>query len=350
MNDTDLFLSVDELQVVLNLQGSRVSVEFPPYDTMLLEARQHPDGYRFTKIASAEQINTCYDKLDHNEFFTYQSLVECFLCSGVSSYENLDDVKKEIEMKKQALSSCKELFFVLDTNLLYDRFITRYDVVPRDHVFLVDTVQHEILHHLNHKYDDTDLNRVDMVLRDHSPMADAMVDGVLREWQNRNQKQTRLARNMALQEYNYLRKYGKEIHASKENAKTSRENDEIIAETVQDFQQQSQYNEFVLLTADVDMKDVCEMVGVDCLVLQKPTQITRKHCSTEQFLQLLYALTVLSGFVKLNSTLLFSEFHGGNQDFPLKIRLLNESDYDAVRQHIMLCRELKKIEKKNMEY
>lgn len=345
MTDIDLYVTVDELQVVLNLLGPTVHVDFPAYGQELLQARQEADGYRLIQTASAEKINTCFDRFKHDEFFDYQSFVECFLASGINAYLNIDEIRKEIQLKQQALAGCKELFFVLDTNLLYDRCISMYHLVPRDHVFLVDTVQHEILHHLNYKYDNKGLNRVHMVLREHSDMADAMVDGVIREWQNRNKKETRIARNMALQEYNMLRKYGKEIPAIKENAKTSRENDEIIAETVRDFQQQSPYNEFLLLTADMDMKDVCDMIGVDCLVLQKPRKITSKHCTTTSFLQLLYSLTVLTGFVKLNSTLLFSEFQGGNQRFPLKIRLLNESDVDLVNHHINLCRNLQDIEK-----
>jgi len=350
MTNTDLYVSVDELQIVLNLLGPTVHVDFPPYGQQVLEARQEADGYRLVQTVSAEEINTCFDSFKHTEFFNYQSLVECFLASGIDAYVNIDEINKEIQVKQQALPGCKELFFVLDTNLLYDRFVSMYHPISRDHVFLVDTVQHEILHHLNYKYDTKGLNNVHQLLREHSDMADAMINAVVHEWQNRNRKETRIARNMALQEYNLLRKYGKEIPAIKEHAKTSRENDEIIAETIHQFQQQSPYNEFLLLTADADMKDVCDIIGVDCLVLQKPTRITSKHCTTQQFLQLLYAITVLSGFVKLNSTLLFSEFHGGNQDFPLKMRLLNESDCDIVRQHIMLCRELKKIEKKNMEY
>lgn len=346
MNEIDLFIDIDELQVALNLLGPHITVEFPPYDTTLLEARQHAEGYRLTKIASALDIDARFRSFSHPEFFSFQDIVQCFLSSGFSPYSNLDDIKEIIQVKKQALSSFKELFYVLDTNLFYDRFVSTYDVIPAPHVFLVDTVQKEILHHLNNKFDQSHLlDSLKSLVLEHSSMAETMVDQVYKEMVNRNMKSTRIARHMALEEYTFVRKYGKEIPTDKENAETSRENDQIIVESIKQFQQKSQYNEFLLLTADANMKDVCDMVGVDSLILRKPTDIETKLCSTQQFLRLVYHLCVLTGFLKINSTLLFSEYQGGNQEYPLKLRLLNQTDYDTVKKHVGLCRKLQEIEK-----
>lgn len=345
MNDTDIFIMVDELQIVLNLLGPQITVEFPPYDLVLLEARQQQDGYRISQTVSADKVNACAGLFSHPEFFDYQAVVQCFLSSGIHPYQNLERVKEMIQMKKQALSSFKELFYVLDTNLFYDRIVSTYELVPASHVCLVDTVKQEILYHLNNKFDRSHLlDALKSLVLQYSSMAESVVEHTYNEFVNRNMKSTRIARNMALDEYTFVRKYGKEIPIVKNNAETSRENDQLIAEIVKEFQQESAYNEFLLLTADTAMKDVCDIVGVESFVLQKPTSISSKHCSVNQFLQLLYNLCVLTGFLKLNSTFLFSEFQGGDQRYPLKIRLLNQTYYDDVKKHINLCRMLQRIE------
>jgi len=327
MNDTDIFITVEELQIVLNLLGPQVTVEFPPYDLVLLEARQQPDGYHISQIVSADKINTCAELFSHPEFFDYQAFVQCFLSSGISPYQNLENVKEMIQMKKQALSSFKELFYVLDTNLFYDKVISTYELVPATHVCLVDTVLQEILYHLNNKFDKSFmLDALKSLVLQYSSMAETAVDHTYNEFVNRNMKMSRIAKNMAQKEYIYIRKYGKEIPIVKNTAKTSRENDQLIAEIIKEFQQESPYNEILLLTADTAMKDVCDIVGVESLVLQKPTSISSKHCSMK------------------NSTILFSEYQGGDQQYPLKIRLLNQTYYKEVEKHIKLCRRLQRVE------
>ena len=346
-SDCDLYINRNELQLVFNILGPHVTIDFPPYEKVLIEARQQNDGYRFSKLASSDDINEMFEMYDHPEFFDYQSFVQCFLLAGMISYQNIDSFKHQLKIKREGLSSVKNLFFALDTNLLYDRFITTSDIISPSQVLLVDTVQKEILHHVNNKFDRSQwLDRIKDLVSDKTNISDTSVNLLYNELLNRNMKSSRIASHIAIDEYKYLRSQGIEIRADKDNAENSRENDQIIAESVHQYQEKYPFKEIILLTADSNMRDVCDTVGIDSIYLQKPTIISNKHCNSRQFTHLLYYLTVLCGFVKINTSYVFSEFQGSMQEYPLKIRLLNKSDYDEVKKHINLCRSLITIGKK----
>jgi len=345
--ESDIFININELQLVFNILGPHVTVEFPPYEKVLIEAGQQGDGYRFSKLGSSADINEKFDLYNHPEFFDYSSFVQCFLLAGMISYQNIDSFEHQLKIKREGLSSVKNLFFALDTNLLYDRFITTNRLISPSQVILVDTVQKEILHKVNNKFDHPKLlDTIKDLVSDNTNLSDTSVNLLYNELLNRNKRSSRIASNNAIDEYKYLRSQGIEIKADKDNAENSRENDQIIAETVHQYQEKYPFKEIILLTADSNMKDVCDTVGIDSIYLQKPIIVSNKHCNSSQFTHLLYYLAVLCGFVKINSSYVFSEFQGSMQEFPLKVRLLNKPDYDEVKKHIDLCRDLQKIEQK----
>jgi len=287
--DCDLFIDVDELQLVLNVLGPHVTVEFPPYEKVLIEAGQQVDGYRFSRVASSDDIIEKFEmfkKFDNTEFFDYSSFVECFLLAGMISYQNIDSFKHQLKIKREGLSSVKNLFFALDTNLLYDRFITTNGFISPSQVILVDTVQNEILHHVNDKFDKSDMLKIKRLVSDKTNLVDTVVNRLYDELLNRNKKESRIASHNAIDEYKYLRSQGIEIKAEKENAENSRDNDSIIAESVHQYQEKYPYKEIILLTADSNMRDVCDTIGVDSIYLQKPTIVSNKHCNSSQFTSL----------------------------------------------------------------
>ena len=319
----ELVISADELQILLNLQKEEsISIMYPLYSHFqLLNAKPEKNGYKL-KVLQGEM-----DFPEHNEFPNYSDFIECLLAAGVVEYEN----KAEFENKLKAYQSLKKrVLFCPDTNVVYHRFLTNSEIKD---ILLVDTVKEEIEASLNFKYSPQQVSE----LKNNAKYQQFLLD----EFINRRMKKSRLA-CIAMAEYRELRNLAIEIEGVEKSSDDKEGNDLIIARTLRKFEKERAALQ-VLLTADRQMADLCELEEVEHFLFSIPHAVDAKECSFESMLNLVYNLAMVFGVIRLNSTIIFGEFKGKGNINELKLRFLDEKLYQSFDKHLRICRRLMKL-------
>ncbi len=321
MDNHEQVVSADELQILLNLE-EEISIMYPLYKHFqLLNATSKEDGYKL-KVLQGEM-----DFPEYEEFPTYSDFMECLLAAGVIEYEN----RKDFENKLKAYQSLKKrVYFCPDTNVVYHRFLTNSGI---RNILLVDTVREEIEASLNFKYSPQQLTE----LKRNAKYQQFLLD----EFINRRMKKSRLA-CIAMAEYREVRKYAIEIEGAEKSTSDKETNDLIIVKTLRRFEKERAALP-ILLTADRQMADLCELEGVEYFLFNLPHAINAKECSSKGMLSLIYNLAMVFGVVRLNSVVIFGEFKGKKSIDELKLRFLDGKLFERFNRHLRICRRLTKL-------
>ncbi len=325
---SEVVVSGEELQILLNLIDDEVSVMYPFYKHFrLLTAERDEDGYRLRILQGEVDFDEQQSRFDFAEEMPgYGDFVECLMAAGILNYENVAEFENA---EKSYASLRKRVLYSPDTNVLYHRFLTNSGIDPRS-VLLVDTVRDEIEAELNFKYSQQQVAEMKRGVR-YQPF-------LLDEFVNRRAKRSRLA-CIALMEYRELRKYAVEIEGIEASTADSEANDLIIVKTLRRFEKERAAMP-VLLTADRQMADLCEAEGIEYFYFRIPHVTTADFCSPSSMLRLIYNLATVFGVIRLNSVVVFGEFKGKSRIDELKLRFLDEDLRRDFERHLRICRRL----------
>lgn len=261
----------------------------------------------------------------HNDVF------DCLLNSGVIQYDNL----KEFEKKRRTYRNLnRTVYFCPDTNILYQGFISNSNLIKPDEILLVNTVRDEVESALNYKYNNHQINELKKLANFHGHLFD--------ELSNKRVKRSRRAAYLAMQDYRLIRDEAIKLEPVRESKPDSRENDITIVKTLRKYEKESSSLP-VLITADNLVTDICETEGVEYFHLRIPHKIESSHCTPKQLRKLIYNLTVLLGFIKVNNTILFGEYKGKTNPGDLKARFLNANIFQEFKRELKICRQLIKL-------
>lgn len=323
----------DELQILFNLFGGELTLSYPVYPRFgILRAEAGDGGYDLKLLSQEEDYRRESEKFENysGEMPSFYDLRDSLLTSGVISHENLEEFEK---FANRAInSSSKKVFFCPDTNLLYNNFFSSFGGIEPGNVAIVSTVKDELENKMNSKFKPTEVRLMKQLAEHHGDLLD--------ELGNRRKKESRKASYLAMREYeNYS---GKEIPARRESSHRSRENDEIIVKSLRDYEKKNPAR-LVLLTADDPMRDICRAEGLDHFYLKSPHDFDADSCPHDEFLGLVLDLSLVFGFVKLNSAIIFGEFGGKDRAGSLKLRILDEELRQEFRKHQKICRGLSEL-------
>jgi len=330
-------IDISELQIALNHLDESIGISYPLYNFDLFTAKQLADSV-WLRFDCAERD---FDKAaaafgrDESEMPTYYDFRDCLRSSGVMPYKNIEEFKKKL---KNLRGMKKTVKFSLDTNMLYQGFISGYGLVKPSEIVLVDIVLKEIRASLNTKYKPSDIEHIKRRTRYQKQLVD--------ELRNKRTKRSRKAAYLASREYQYLTDGIADIIKAHDRGSTKEgENDRTIVRTLIEFDKTSPTLP-VLLTADDAMVDLCEAEGLEYFKFDMPYDIRNSNCSYYQLNELIFNLAAVFGFVKLDSVIVFGEFSEKTSNRPneLKLRFLNEKLYDCFSQDLDICRGLLELD------
>ena len=329
-------IDIDKLQVLLNLIGKSLKLRYPVYGFEMLIARPDKNGYTLKLTCGDRDFDrelAEFGELSY-ELPTYSDLRQCLLSSGVLRYKNLVDFVDKLKLYNHLNKSYK---FSLDTNMLYFNFISNYKLVKPSELVLVTTVGDEIEDKLNHKYKTHQISKLKKIAKYQSRLFDEL-------W-NRRVKSSRKAAYVALREYKYIMGGVADVlEALKRPPDEDWDNDRQIVETLKGIDKEGHVLP-ILLTADDSMVDLCSAEDLEYFKFDIPYLVEVEHCSTTQFVELIFNLAVVCGFVKLNSVIIFGEFKGKSSNRPneLKLLFLDDKLYNDFSKDLNICKRLMEL-------
>jgi hypothetical protein len=335
-NAEGMVIDVSELQILLNLMGGHVKVNYPLYPFRLFDARYEDDGYRLKldcRDSDFDKELRQYRELSY-ELPTYSDLRQSMISAGVLRYQNLKEFAKKL---KAYHNMSKDVKFSLDTNMLYYKFVSNFKLIKPNELVMVKVVGEEIEDKLNHKYKHNQIKSLRRAARYQGQLFDEL-------W-NRKNKASRKAAYVASREYQYLMAgIADELDTVKPPRNSDWSNDRLIAETLIDLEHTSHVLP-VLLTADDALVDICKTEGLEYFKFDIPYRIDIEHCNPSGFSELVFILAVTFGFVKLNSVVVFGEFKGKTSNRPdeLKLMFLDENLHHRFIKDLKICRKLVKL-------
>ena len=211
--------------------------------------------------------------------------------------------KKEEEFTKKLKAyhnMSKEVKFSLDTNMLYYKFVSNFELVKPNELVMVKVVGDEIQAKLNHKYKHNQIRSLKKAARYQSQLFDEL-------W-NRKIKGSRKAAYVASREYQHLMAgVADELDPVPQPRNSDWNNDRLIVETLINLERTSHILP-VLLTADDALVDICKTEGLEYYKFDIPYHINPEICTPKRFIDMVFVLAVTFGFVKLNSVIVLVEF------------------------------------------
>jgi len=324
-----------DLNILLNLLDGRLKISYPLFRAFdMIEAGQKAGGYALKILADDADFQDRAGTADcREELPSHADLVDCLLTSGVISYENSEEVGRRIGHRRSNYSG--KVLFSPDTNVLYHNYLSSSGLLVPDDVAIVDTVKDEIEASMNHKYSGSEIREI----RDSVECNRELVG----QLSNRRKKKSRKAAYLAKREYKEF--LGRTIPSVEDGSHDSEQNDRVIARSLRDYGRESGV-QTVLLTADTQMADICEMEGVERLYLKYPVSYEVDACPHANLVKLVFDLSVTFGLVKLNSVIILGEFGGKGPDEPdaLKLKFLDGGLGNAFCKHQKICRGLSALE------
>lgn len=356
----ELVLSRRELQILTNAiyRGDTryVHVAYPFYDTELftldigkpeLSKIVRPDAFDWTRT-NKKPLDRSFSA---DELPSYSDLRNCLLSSGFLNYKNEAEVtKKLLELREEARDPNKRprpVFVAVDTNILYDRFLSRHlplkdestgrTVDASDFRYVLsEIVQIEIDSKIVHKYSRDELQGLASVLS-HPEL--------LREFSNASGRRVRTAK-LAFNEMTYLLTELRALRIKGMAAKEKEMNDIEIARSYKQWARSGDFDVF-LLTADEDMVNHARTGELMTLQLELPFAVP-EHARIDpwKMSDLLYDLAVTFGLISLENEemLIFGEWGGkSSSDYlkeNVKVRFGKEERFNAVAKQLDLCRRV----------
>ncbi|MHA1680655.1 MAG: hypothetical protein ACTSUE_06585 [Promethearchaeota archaeon] len=322
----ELIMNQDELQILLNKKRF-FDISFPAYrDFTLAHVSQRSMGYKISVPAVDFRRLAPGSSLKRNENPTYSDFRECFLATGLITYENLADLSRKI---KNYSRIHRKVYISFDTNILYNQFLSSSPLKEKQMV-VTQTVRDEIAKHVNHKFTHEQIADLKENADGHPDLYDVL--------EKRRVKKSRKVKYFALRELNRLNL----IEADTVDFKpTDYEGlDTKIAKELHKFQRQTQSIVF-FLTADDTMQDCCELENLDHLRLIYPKGIKTVEASPDQLRYLIFNLAVLFGFIQIGGKFtIFGEFRGKINPGDMKVRISKEGNPARIEKELRICRKL----------
>lgn len=323
----------DELQVLLNRLGTRLELDYPPTNQHLLTAKASSNGYDL-RVTIDQHIegDPIVSEIWLKEKPGYHDLLECFLAAGVIQYTNRDRFIEKLEVFKGLR---RKVVYYPDTNVMYNRFLSKYNRISPDEVAIVEGVRREIQASLNYKYTGYQLSEIKRDVQYQRRLVDELL--------NRRMKVSRTAAFLALREYLSHRDEVSLVDTVEETGRDKERNDLIFVKTVGRHAQRNRVYP-VVLTCDGLLTGLCEAEGISYFLFQIPHKIEADRCSSEQFTELLTLVSGVYGFIKLNSVIIYGEYRGKQGLNDLKLVFLDDRLEEKIRREIELCRKLVKLD------
>ena len=334
--ETGIRIDLDKLQLLLNIIDNRITVSYPLFQFDFFSAEAHEAGYRLKLTCSETDFNREKSKFggQFRELPSYSDLRAGLLSSGVIGFTNMKEFKEKLNSYRKL---SKDVKFSLDTNLLYFRFLSNYELIKPSEIVLVTTVGDEIKAKLNYKYSQGLLSS--------NRSISGLNKELLNELHNKRVKRSRKAAYIALNEYkDILDGVADEVEEVEKSSPDSRNNDIIIVKTLAKFERAG-HTLPVLLTADDAVADLCNAEGVEYFKFDQPHKINIAHCSIKQLIALIFNLATVFGFIKINSVIIFGEFRGKSSNHPdeLKLLFLNQKLQGKFDMDLRICRRLMEL-------
>ncbi len=326
----DIIIREDELQILKNSLDD-IHVSYPLYEGDFLIARPEGMGFQLDLPASREIFLDWASKYEPiaGELPSYSDFRECMLASGIAGYTNwaaFDEMLTSYEQLK------KTVFFGLDTNLFYHRFVTNNPEINPTSYLVVDTVRDEIAYAINRKYSAKKIEEMVAYAPDHREF--------IGELENKRTKRSRKAAYLALNEYRSIRDRATEVASPDPHSHLSEENDRNIVRALRKFEEE-RYALPVLLTADIYMADLCMAEGLEYFYFDRPYTMEVTSCTPAELRRLLFNLAVVFGFIQCNGITIFGEYGGKSNNLDeLKMRFRDDSEYHEFLRDIKICRKL----------
>lgn len=356
----ELVVSRRDLQVLTNAiyrsDKRYVHISYPFYDlelfTLDIEKPElsnivRPDAFDWTR-SSRKPLDR---SVSADELPSYTDLRNCLLSSGFLDYRNEPEItKKLLDLRDEARDPNKRprpLFVALDTNILYNRFLSRHlplidessgrslDATDFRYV-LSEIVQMEIDTKITHKYSREEVQGLASVMA-HPEL--------LKEFSNASGRRERTAK-LAFNEMNFLLGELRALRIKGTPTKGKERNDIEIAQSYKQWARAGDYDVF-LLTADEDMVNHARTSELMTLQLELPFLVPEHaRINPWKMSDLIYDLAVVFGAISLDSEdiLVFGEWAGkGSSDFMhehVKVRFANGENYPAVSKQLDICRKI----------
>lgn len=353
----ELVMSRRELQILTNsiYRGDRryIHASYPFFDlrlfTMDIEKPELKDVVRPDAFDWARSTKKPLDRsFSADELPSFNDLRNCFLSSGFIVYKNEKEItSKLIELREEARDPNKRarpVFVAVDTNILYDRFLSRHlpmadaegrTVEASDFRYVVsEVVLTEIDSRITHKYSRDEIRGLAQVLS-HPEL--------LNEFANASGRRTRIAK-LALNETSYLLGDLRALRIKGSPAEDKEKNDIAIAASYRNWARIGDYDVF-LLTADEDMVSHARANELIPLPLELPFAVP-EHARIDpwRLSDLIYDLALGFGVISLDNEgmLVFGEWAGkSSTDYEkenVKVRFEDDARSAAVGKQVSMCR------------
>ena len=356
----ELVLSRRELQIVTNAvyRGDTryVHVSYPFYDIELftldmtkpeLSKIVRPDAFDWTRT-NKKPINRSFSA---DELPSFTDLRNCLLSSEFLNYKNEAEITRRLlELREEARDPNKRprpVFVAVDTNILYDRFLSRH-LPLRDDVtgktveatdfryVLSEIVQMEIDSKITHKYSREEIQGLASVLN-HPEL--------LKEFGNASGRRQRVAK-LAFNEMTFVLTELKALRIKGMPVRDKEMNDIEIARSYKLWARNGDFDVF-LLTADEDMINHARTGELMTLQLELPFAVP-EHARIDPWKvsDLLYDLAITFGLISLDNEqmLVLGEWGGkSSADYlneNVKVRFGDEEKYPSILRQLEMCRRV----------
>ncbi len=356
----EIVMSRNELQVLTNAiyrsESRYIHVSYPFYETELFTLdMEKPELTKIIRPDAFDWARTTKKPLDRSvsadELPSFNDLRNCLLSCGFLNYRNEPEITKRLlELREEARDPNKRprpVFVAVDTNILYDRFLSRHlpltsqstgeTVEAGDFRYVIsEIVQMELDSKITHKYSREEIQGLAAVMA-HPEF--------LREFSNGSGRRERIAK-LAFNEMTYLLSELRALRIKGAQVRGREENDIAIAQSYKQWARQGDYD-VLLLTADEDMINHARTSELMTLQLELPFAVP-EHARIDPWnlSNLLYDLAITLGLVSLDNegTLIFGEWGGkASSDYlheNVKVRFGDDEIYALVSKQLAICRKI----------
>jgi len=324
-------VNVDELEVLFNLMDSRLTVSFPLLNLDIASVVRSSDGVFLKLIVTREDLHSSLAGFDEfsSEMPLYSDIRGCLLSSGVLDYANADELR---ELIGSAVSRRHFAGVSLDTNLLYNRFVSNFQMLKENDVILASTLRDEIMHKINRKMDPRVQAGIKNTVRYQKELCDEL-------W-NRETKSSRIVRDHALREFTFLKKGGcRIIEGVERSSAEDGENDKIIVRTLADMRRKGKRPP-LLITADAAVEAICDLEDVEYFRLHYPDPGDAASCAFGQFRNLVHSMSSVFGAVMIGPVLVLGEYRGKKDPEDMKLRFQDPRAGEEFSRELGVCRKL----------
>ncbi len=332
-----MIISKEEIHILLNelyLHGIReISVEYPLYSLQLFTLNLQ--NFAIENIVSPSEIESTKRKYAKNEFLKrdlpdYYDILDSFLSSGIIDFDNRESIEEDLKLIRESIKDktvyIKPVFLGIDTNMAYYRVVSRRLMEEFKYV-VSQIVVDEVDARIHTKYSGKMLYYFD----------DMPYHNILHEFANGSVKESRKAKN-AMNEIYYLFNTLDAFRTGESTYTKDKEvRDREIALQYRNFADEVN-GEVVILTADKDMIFHAQAQGISSIYYKLPHRIEVDTIDPARIPLLFYDLITSLGMVKINNTIILSEWRGKEVDDYLKERLKVYNVEESLAKEIRICR------------